>query len=83
MPSDFDEFTERASPDYKEASELQTKNRDLLRKMMEAEDFTVNRNECDQSFFQRFPVERDGAIYRPTVGRSPTTTDESGGNEEE
>ena len=45
MPSDFDEFTERASPDYTGASEIQTKNRDLLRKMMEAEGFTVNRNE--------------------------------------
>jgi beta-lactamase class D/D-alanyl-D-alanine dipeptidase len=45
MPSDFDEFTERASPDYKGASEIQTKNRDLLRKMMEAEGFIVNRNE--------------------------------------
>ena len=45
MPSDFDEFTERASPDYKGASEIQTKNRDLLRKMMEAEGFTVNKNE--------------------------------------
>jgi D-alanyl-D-alanine dipeptidase len=45
MPSDFDEFTERASPDYQDASEIQTKNRDLLRKMMEAEGFTVNKNE--------------------------------------
>jgi len=45
MPSDFDEFTERASPDYKGASEIQTKNRDLLRKLMEAEGFTVNKNE--------------------------------------
>ena len=39
MPSDFDEFTERASPDYKGASETETKNRDLLRKMMETEGF--------------------------------------------
>ena len=45
MPSDFDEFTERASPDYKGANEIETKNRDLLRKLMEAEDFTVNQNE--------------------------------------
>ena len=45
MPSDFDEFTERASPDYKGASEIQTKNRDLLRKSMEAEGFAVNKNE--------------------------------------
>lgn len=45
MPSDFDEFTERASPDYKGGSEIETKNRDMLRKMMEAEGFTVNKNE--------------------------------------
>jgi D-alanyl-D-alanine dipeptidase len=45
MPSDFDEFTERASPDYKGGTAQQTKNRDLLRKMMEAEGFTVNANE--------------------------------------
>ena len=45
MPSDFDEFTERASPDYAGGSEIQTKNRDLLRTMMEAEGFIVNKNE--------------------------------------
>ncbi|HXG84645.1 MAG TPA: class D beta-lactamase [Pyrinomonadaceae bacterium] len=45
MPSDFDEFTERASPDYLGATETQTKNRDLLKNLMEAEDFTVNKNE--------------------------------------
>lgn len=45
MPSDFDEFTERASPDYKGGTPEQTRNRDLLRKLMEAEGFTVNANE--------------------------------------
>lgn len=45
MPSDFDEFTERASPDYKGGSEEERANRDLLRKLMEAEGFTVNANE--------------------------------------
>ena len=45
MPSDFDEFTERASPKYQGGSETETKNRELLRKMMEAEGFTVNDNE--------------------------------------
>lgn len=45
MPSDFDEFTERASPAYKGGTTQQTKNRDLLRRMMEAEGFTVNANE--------------------------------------
>ncbi len=45
MPSDFDEFTERASPDYKGGTAEETKNRDLLRSLMEAEGFTVNANE--------------------------------------
>lgn len=45
MPSDFDEFTERASPDYKGGTPEETGNRDLLRKLMEAEGFTVNANE--------------------------------------
>jgi zinc D-Ala-D-Ala dipeptidase len=45
MPSGFDEFTERASPDYKGGTETETKNRELLRSLMEAEDFTVNANE--------------------------------------
>lgn len=45
MPSDFDEFTERASPDYPGGTEEERKNRDLLRRLMEAEGFTVNPNE--------------------------------------
>lgn len=45
MPSDFDEFTERASPDYQGGTAEQRKNRDLLRRLMEAEGFTVNSNE--------------------------------------
>ncbi len=45
MPSGFDEFTERASPDYKGGTAKQTANRDLLRKLMEQEGFTVNANE--------------------------------------
>lgn len=45
MPSGFDEFTERASPDYTGGTEKQRANRDLLRKLMEDEGFTVNPNE--------------------------------------
>lgn len=45
MPTDFDDFTDKASPNYKGGSETQTKNRDLLRTVMEAEGFTVNDNE--------------------------------------
>ncbi|CAN5445968.1 hypothetical protein BH20ACI1_BH20ACI1_11710 [soil metagenome] len=45
MPSDFDNFTEKASPDYKGGTAKQRENRDLLRTLMEAEGFTVNKNE--------------------------------------
>lgn len=45
MPSGFDEFTERASPNYTGGTEIERANRDLLRRMMEAEGFTVNANE--------------------------------------
>ncbi|MEJ7700433.1 MAG: M15 family metallopeptidase [Pyrinomonadaceae bacterium] len=45
MPTDYDDFTEKANPNYAGASNAQKKNRDLLRELMEAEDFTVNVNE--------------------------------------
>ncbi len=45
MPSGFDEFTERASPDYKGGTDEERTNRDELRRLMEAEGFTVNANE--------------------------------------
>src|SRR5687768_6450409 len=40
MPSGYDEFTERASPNYAGGTEHQRANRELLRKLMEAEGFT-------------------------------------------
>ncbi len=45
MPSGFDEFTERASPDYPGGTVEETTNRDMLRRLMEAEGFSVNPNE--------------------------------------
>ena len=45
MPTEFDDFTDKASPTYAGATVEQTKNRDLLRAAMEAEGFTVNDNE--------------------------------------
>jgi zinc D-Ala-D-Ala dipeptidase len=45
MPSGYDEFTERASPNYTGGTDVQRANRDLLRKLMEEEGFTVNPNE--------------------------------------
>ncbi len=60
MPSDFDDFTDRASPIYEGASRRQKKNRDLLRKMMEAEGFTVNDNEWWHFDYKDW---KDYAIY--------------------
>lgn len=45
MPSDFDDFSERAHPNYKGGTKEEQRNRDLLRKMMESEGFTVYENE--------------------------------------
>ena len=45
MPSGFDDFTDKASPNFTGGTAEQTKNRDLLRAAMEAEGFTVNDNE--------------------------------------
>lgn len=45
MPSDFDEFTERASPDYTGGTDEERSNREKLRSLMEAVGFTVNPNE--------------------------------------
>lgn len=59
MPSDFDEFTERASPNYQGGTVEQRKNRDLLRSLMEAEGFTVNSNEWwhfDYKDWKEYPI---------------------------
>lgn len=45
MPSAYDEFSERASPTYAGGTAEQRARRDLLRRAMEAEGFTVEPNE--------------------------------------
>lgn len=45
MPSGYDEFTERASPNYSGGTDEERANRDKLRRLMEAEGFTVNADE--------------------------------------
>lgn len=45
MPSGYDEFTERASPNYTGGTDEERANRDKLRRLMEAEGFTVNSDE--------------------------------------
>lgn len=59
MPSDFDEFTERASPNYTGSTKIETENRELLRRLMEAEDFVVNPNEWwhfDYKDWEKYPI---------------------------
>lgn len=41
MPTDYDEFTERAYPSYAGGTEQSRKNRDILRRAMEAHGFKV------------------------------------------
>ena len=45
MPSDFDEFNEKASPVFEGGSVRERSNRDLLRTRMESAGFTVNPKE--------------------------------------
>lgn len=60
MPSEYDEFTERASPNYAGGTAEETRNRELLRKLMEDEGFTVNPNEWWHFDFKNW---EDYAIY--------------------
>ena len=45
MPSDYDEFSERAYPSYKGSTEEQSKNRDFLIEKMQNHNFKVHSNE--------------------------------------
>jgi D-alanyl-D-alanine dipeptidase len=45
MPSEYDEMTERAYPDYRGGTDDERRTRDLLRRVMEAEGFSVYRTE--------------------------------------
>ncbi len=60
MPSGYDEFTDRASPDYTGGTQKERDNRDKLRKLMEDEDFTVNANEWWHFDYKNW---EDYAIY--------------------
>ena len=60
MPSGYDEFTERASPNYAGGTEQQRANRDMLRKLMEDVGFTVNPNEWWHFDYKNW---QDYAIY--------------------
>jgi zinc D-Ala-D-Ala dipeptidase len=45
MPSGYDEFTDRAHPNFTGASITQANNRDLLIEIMQKNDFVVDTNE--------------------------------------
>jgi D-alanyl-D-alanine dipeptidase len=45
MPSDYDDFSERAHPNYQGGTAEERRNRDALRAAMESEGFTVYENE--------------------------------------
>jgi D-alanyl-D-alanine dipeptidase len=59
MPSGYDEFTERAYPDYPGGTDAQRRRRALLRAALEAEGFTVYQYEWwhfDFRGWERYPV---------------------------
>lgn len=59
MPSQYDEFTERAYPTYKGGTDEQRRTRELLRHAMEAEGFTVNEYEWwhfDYKDWRKYPI---------------------------
>ena len=59
MPSGYDEFTERAAPDYTGGTDTERANRDLLRSSMESAGFTVNPREWwhfDHLDWESYPI---------------------------
>lgn len=59
MPSGYDEFTQRASPDYQGGTVEERQNRDKLRKLMERNGFIVNPNEWwhfDLMGWEQYPI---------------------------
>ena len=58
MPTDFDNFTEKANINYAGATELQKKNREILRNAMEADGFKIYPIEWWHYDFQSCPENR-------------------------
>ncbi|CAN5217180.1 hypothetical protein BH10ACI1_BH10ACI1_30600 [soil metagenome] len=58
MPTDFDDFTEKAAIDYAGATDEQKKNREILRKAMESDGFKVYTTEWWHYDFQSCPESR-------------------------
>ena len=77
MPSGYDEMTSRSYPYFAGAAPDESRNRDLLRKAMEAEGFTVYPTEWwhfDYKGWEKYPIldVRFGDIQ--TAGKSSETT---------
>lgn len=59
MPSGYDEFSERAAPDYEGGTVAQREARDLLRRQMEAAGFEVYEHEWwhfDYGEWRNYPI---------------------------
>jgi len=59
MPSGYDDFTDRAHPAYTGGTDEERAHRDLLRRVMESEGFTVYENEWwhfDYQDWRRYPI---------------------------
>jgi zinc D-Ala-D-Ala dipeptidase len=59
MPSGYDEMTTRSYPDYTGGTPDETRRRDLLRKVMEAQGFTVYKSEWwhfDYKDWKQYPI---------------------------
>ncbi len=65
MPSDYDDFSERAHPNYQGGTIEERRNRDTLRAAMEAEGFTVYENEWWHFDYKDW---RDYSILNLTFG---------------
>jgi D-alanyl-D-alanine dipeptidase len=63
MPSGYDEFSERAHPGYAGGTPEQRAARDLLRRTMEAEGFTVNEDEWWHYDYRDWQKYRIGNVF--------------------
>lgn len=73
MPSAYDDFSERAHPQYAGGSAAERNARDQLRQLMEAEGFTVYENEWWHFDYQRWrdwPV-LDVPLDSPSAAAAP------------
>ena len=72
MPGGYDEFSHRSSPDYQGGTSRQRWHRDLLRRAMEAEGFTVYSQEWWHFDYNEWRSYRIGNVRFEQLGsRSP------------